>query len=900
MTAPPAAPAASAILATKLYVPPPRSNAVRRPRLVARMNEGLERSLILVSAAAGFGKTTLLSEWAESSGQPVAWLSLDERDAELPRFLAYLVAALQTIAPGMGSGVLGALQSPQPPPVDILLTALLNEAAAISHPFVLVLDDYHLADAKPIDDALSFLLKHLPPQMRVVVATREDPALPLARMRARGQLAEVRAADLRFNSAEAAAFLNQVMGLNILPEDIAALETRTEGWIAGLQLAALSMQGHKDTAGFIKAFTGSHHFVLDYLMEEVLDRQPPGIQAFLLRTSILDRMCGPLCDAVLHEENPQSTCPGGQATLEYLERANLFVIPLDGERRWYRYHHLFGDLLRQRLLQGTHAAGNSAARVAEYHVRASAWFDENGLEVEAFQHAVAAGDVARAERLAEGRGMPLLFRGAVAPVINWLASLPAEVLDARPGLWVMYASALIFVSQLAGVEQKLQAAEAALQGRKLDEKTRDLIGHIAAIRATMAVTQHDVDTIVFQSRRALEYLHPNNLPVRTATTWTLGYAYLLRGDRAAAGRAYTEAIAISQSIGHFIIHLMATMGLAHVQELDTQLVPAAETYRQALRLAGDPPLPVACDMHLGLARICFEWNDLAAAQRHAEQGAYLARQIAYTDRFVACDLFLARLKLAKGDAAGAASQVAAAEQAVRVHGFVQRIPDVAVVKVMLLLAQGNPTAAVTIADTLGPSICQAKAYIALGNAPAALAVLDSLRQQAEARQWQDERLTVLILEAVALQVGGAQSEGLQVLHLALAMAEPGGYVRSFIDEGPAMVQLLSAAAAQGIMPAYTAKLLAAAAAEERKGKAEPQLAGPSAEQQLVEPLSPREVEILQLVAKGLSNREIGERLFLALDTVKGHNRRIFEKLQVQRRTEAIAKARALNMLPLDW
>ena len=709
------------------------------------------------------------------------------------------MAALQTIAPGIGSGVLGVLQSPQPPPVDVILTSLLNEVAAIPHPFVLVLDDYHLADARPVDDALSFLLKHLPPQMRVVVATREDPALPLARMRARGQLAEVRAADLRFNFAEAAAFLNQVMGLNISPEDIAALETRTEGWIAGLQLAALSMQGHRDTAGFIKAFTGSHHFVLDYLMEEVLDRQPPGIQAFLLRTSILDRMCGPLCDAVLHAETGHDTAKirgsSGQATLEYLERANLFVIPLDGERRWYRYHHLFGDLLRQRLRQSAAAAaGSRGTSVAEYHIRASRWFEENGLEVEAFQHAVAAGDVARAERLAEGRGMPLLFRGAVAPVLNWLASLPAEALDARPGLWVMYASALIFASQLAAVEPKLQAAEAALQGREPDERTRDLIGHIAAIRATLAVTQHDVDTIVFQSRRALEHLNPNNLPVRTATTWTLGYAYHLRGDRGAAGRAYTEAIAISQSIGHFIIHIMATIGLAHVQELDNQLGRAVESYRQVLRLVGDPPLPVACEAHLGLARIFYEWNDLVTAIQHAQQGAYLARQMADTDRVVACDLFLARLKLAQGDGAGAAVLVATAEQAVRLQNFVQRIPDMVAVKVSILLAQGNLAAAAAVADTFGPSSSQARVLIALGDAQAALAVLEPLRQQAEARQWQDERLEILILEAVAFQASGAHSEALQALQVALALAEPGGFVRSFVDEGPAMAQLLAAAA----------------------------------------------------------------------------------------------------------
>ena len=463
------------ILATKLYLPRLRPNVVSRPRLIERLNEGLHRKLILIAAPAGFGKTTLVSEWVEGIERPTAWLSLDEGENDPARFLTYLVAALQTIAATIGEGVLGALQSPQPPPTVSILTALLNDITTIKDPFVLVLDDYHVIDAKPIDHALTFLLEHLPPQMHLVIATREDPQLPLARLRARGHLTELRATDLRFTPSEAAGFLNQGMGLNLSAEDIARLSTRTEGWIAGLQLAAISMQGHQDSTSFITSFTGSHHFVLDYLVEEVLQQQPESIQTFLLRTSILDRMTGSLCDAVLL--NPSGS---GQATLESIEHANLFLVPLDNERRWYRYHQLFADLLRQRLHQRSASSpGDEEGDVTELHSRASVWYEDHGLEIEAFHQAVAANDVARAERLIEGEGMPLHFRGAGAPVLNWLESLPTTVLDARPSLWVTYASALMTTGQTTAVEQRLQAAETALQGTEPDDRPQDLIGRLS-------------------------------------------------------------------------------------------------------------------------------------------------------------------------------------------------------------------------------------------------------------------------------------------------------------------------------------------------------------------------------------------------------------------------------------
>jgi LuxR family maltose regulon positive regulatory protein len=868
---------------------------VLRPRLIERIDEGLPHKLILISAPAGFGKTTLVSEWLAAGGWTAAWLSLDEGDNDPARFLTYLVAALQTVAAqqpqsatgNLGEGLLAVLQSPQPPSTESILTTLLNEVAAIPVNFVLVLDDYHVIDAKPIDDALAFLLERLPPRMRLVIATREDPQLPLARLRAGGQLTELRAIDLRFTHAEAAEFLNRGMGLNLSAQNIAALEARTEGWIAGLQLAALSLQGQQDATSFIKSFTGSHRFVMDYLAEEVLQQQPETIQTFLLRTSILNRLCGSLCDAVVGDASHS-----GQETLEYLEHANLFIVPLDNERRWYRYHHLFAELLRQRLDRSlAPAVGNEGPGVVELHIRASEWYEDNGLEIEAFHHAAAAGDVERAARLVEGKGMPLIFRGAAAPVLTWLESLSAAALDARPSLWVLYGSALLFASQVAGVEEKLQAAEAALQGVERDAETRDLIGHIAVIRATLSAVRQDVETTIAQSRRALEYLHADNLPVRTATTWTLGVAYQVQGDRAAAERAFTEAGATAGAIGHYIIALLATSGLGNIQEADNRLHQAAETYGRVLQMAGDPPLPAAYEAYLGLARIDYEWNDLDTAGERAAQSAQLARQIANTDRSILCETFLAHVKRARGDVAGATAALAAAEQSALRHPVARRTADVAAAQAQASFERGDLEAAERLAQTHKLPIIRARVHLARGETAAALAALEAGRREAEQRDWADERLRAMVLQAVALRAHGEEGRAIGALVDALALAEPGGFVRIFIDEGRPMAELLTRMKDEGgRMREYVHRLLAAF---EKQTDVHPSSLIP---QPLIEPLSRRELEVLQLIARGLSNHEIGEQLFLALSTVKGHNRNIFDKLQVQRRTEAIARARELGLL----
>lgn len=696
------------LLVTKLYTPPRRAALIPRPRLTQRLDAGLGGRLTLVSAPAGFGKTTLVADWSAGCGRPVAWLSLDEADNEPGRFLLYLAAAVGTVIPGAGQGVIAALQSPQPPPTDVLLTALANEVAAANVPFVLVLDDYHAITTSATDDTLAFWLDHLPPPAHVVVITREDPRLPLPRLRARQQLTELRAPDLRFTPDEAAGFLTQTMGLALSPADAARLGSRTEGWVAGLQLAALSLQHHPDTGGFIDSFSGSHRFILDYLIEEVLARQPLSVQTFLIRTAVLDRLTGGLCDALLGEAELS-----GDEMLAHLERANLFIVPLDDERRWFRYHHLFRELLLQTLTRTMGAHG-----VAALHTRASRWFESNGLDGEAFHHAVASGDIDHATRLVEGDGMPLVFRGVVAPVLAWLDGLPKPELDARPVLWVIYASAMLFASKLAAAEPLLQAAEAALHGAPDDTYTRDLIGHIASIRATVAVSQHDADTIMAQSQRALEHIAPGNLPVRAAATWSQGYAHQLRGDLDEAERAYTAALAVSERINHRIIVLMATQGMAMVQEARHEIEQAADSYRRVIELAGDPALPASCEAHLGLARIAAARGDWAEAQARAHEAVRLARQLDSTDRAAASEAFLAEV--------------------------MGRTP---------LAAQGIP-----------------------------------------------------------------------------------------------------------------------------------------------DPLTGRELEVLRLIADGLSNDQIGGRLFLALDTVKGHNRRIFEKLNVRRRTEAVARARGLGLI----
>jgi LuxR family transcriptional regulator, maltose regulon positive regulatory protein len=867
------------VLTTKLYIPRVSHKTVLRPHLVGRLNDGLTRRLILISAPAGCGKTTLVSEWIASSEHSAAWLSLDEGDNDLARFLTYFIAALQTIANHVGQGLLSVLQSPQLPPIDSLLTILLNDIATIQDNFLFVLDDYHVIEAGQVNDAITFLLTHLPSQMHLVMVTREDPHLPLARLRARGQLTELRIADLRFTPSETSEFLNEIMGLHLSGDNIAALEEHTEGWIAGLHLAAISMQGHSDVNGFVRSFAGSHHFVMDFLVEEVLQQQPDYVQTFLLRTSILNRMSGSLCNAILLDTS-------GQETLEHLQRANLFILALDDDRRWFRYHHLFAQLLKQRLQQSI-GSENTEDFINELHIRASQWYEDNGLDLEAFHHAAAGKDIERVERLCDGKGIPLHLRGAVTAIVNWLASLPTSVLDARPSLWWRYAAMLLVIGQTTGVEEKLDAAESILQRTGIVD--RHLIGRIATARAVLALTRYDVETMLIQSHRALEYLPAPNLSTRANVHWTLGLAHCYRGDRSAGRKALTEAISLSGKSGDTFITILATLALGNLEEMENNLYLAAEIYQQNLVMAGDQPLQIVSESHLGMARVLYEWNDLDGAEQHAQKSLRLARQFdSVIDRFILSEVFLARVKLARRQVTDAAALLSRAERLARQRGFVHRIPEIAAAQVQVLLHQGDLAGANTLAHAHNLPLSRVRVLLARHDVVAALALLELLRQQTESNGLQDEQLKVMILQTVALYVNGERDRALQLLRDLIVLAEPGGFIRLFVDEGLPMVNLLSEASNADIKPDYVHRLLEAFEAENQRRT--------EISQPLIEPLSRREIDVLYLIAQGFSNQEIGERLFLALDTVKGHNRRIFNKLQVQRRTEAVARARELGLI----
>jgi LuxR family maltose regulon positive regulatory protein len=867
-------PVSELALASKTYIPTPRPTLVRRPRLVQVLNSGLDRALTLISAPAGSGKTVLAIEWAASCGRPTAWLSLDEGDNDPAGFLSGLIACLRTVSADIGAGAAAELLSACAQPTESLLSALLDDIAELPAACLLVLDDYHCIQARPVADAIAFLLEHRPPQMHMAVVTRQDPDLPIARLRARGQLTELRAADLRFTRAETAEFLNHAMGLDLPADYVAALEARTEGWAAGLQLAAISLQGRQEAGEFIKSFTGSNSFVTDFLMVEVLRRQPEDLVRFLLRTSVLDRLCGPLCDAVA-----AAPAGSGQETLEHLERANLFLVPLDSERRWYRYHRLFADLLRQRLRR----SGEESA--AELHLRASRWYEDNGLEVEAFRHAAAAGDLDLAGRLIDGKGMPLHFRGAMAPVLHWLESLPATAMKSRPSLWVAYASALMMSGSPGRVEARLRAAETALRGVEPDAKTRDLKGRIAALRAMAAVVSGEVETVLGQCQRSLELLGQDNLAFRTFTALAQAYALQFQGQAAEARRATMDVLSEAQASGNLMCALAAASSIGLAQEAENLLHPAADTYRSMLRMVGDPSHMGNYTAHLGLARISYEWNDMDAALQHAQQAAGLVAQIE-CESPAAPDVLLARLKLARGDAAGAAALLERAAESAHRPGFGEQVPEVTAARVLVLLHRGKTKAAAHLAQESGLPAAVARVRLAQGEPSAAIAVLDPLLTQMETGGPGSERLRLMALASLALHAGGKKEAAVRLLGTALKLAEPGGCVRLFLDEGAPMAGLLSDALAHGLASEYGEKILTAF---EPRG-----LAGPDGWASM-EALSRRELEILGLIAKGLSNQEIADRLFISLSTVKGHNLSIFGKLQVQRRAEAIVRARELGL-----
>lgn len=933
------------MLKTKFFVPSKRQPLVLRPRLVQQLNAGLQmgHKLTLVSAPAGFGKTTLVGEWIAdlqlnewgranrqaTGSKRLAWLSLDAGDNDLKRFMRYLVTAIRQAYDDnttIGRTALAMLQSPQLPPVPTIFTSLLNELATAPDTLILVLDDYHLIDAQPVHDALEFFIENSPPAVHVAVATREDPGLPLARFRARAQLTELRAADLRFTLAEAAEFLNRVMGLDLAAADVAALEKRTEGWITGLQLAAISMQGIHDSADFIRSFTGSHRFVLDYLIEEVLEQQSDNVQAFLLQTAILKQLSGPLCDAVTNQTN-------GQETLAMLERANLFIIPLDGERGWYRYHHLFADLLKQ-ILHRT-----SPDMMPDLHMRASKWYEQNNHLPDAIRHALDAHEFERAADLAEVAWEPMNLKYQAVAWLRWVKAIPVELVRSRPVLSVGCGWASLDAGDLEGAETHLRDAErwlaasqnsidptesssgkrAQAQGSEtessIDGDIRALTASVANARAYLAQALGDVNGTIWYTQKALGFLRRQDHFERGLAEVLTGFAFWSSGNLNAAQKAIANAVISMQQEGRLLFVISFTSYLADIMVAQGRLNEARSTYMQLLEIATEadkPDIPERAVLHFGLCELCLQQGQSETAALHLQKGEALGQQYWFAPWYRHWIGARSSALLARGDLDGVIDILVSAERFFYRHP----IPDIRSLDSMLArawLAHGKLGEAlrcvrrqgVTVDDELSylrefEHITLARVLVARyqhghDSINEAAELLARLLGAAEAGSRKGSVIEILVLQALVFEVQDEIHQALAAVERAIVLAEPEGYVRIFAAEGHPMARLLSKALQSGIAPNYVRHLLATCTTDSSFSAEKPSLQ--SANVALIEPLSERELEVLQLIADGLTNRQIAVQLFLTLNTVKVHTRNIYGKLDVHSRTQAVAAARELGLLP---
>jgi LuxR family maltose regulon positive regulatory protein len=881
------------LLATKLHMPRPRAQLVPRTPLVERLQRGVAGPLTLVSAPAGFGKTTLLAQWLAQSGIPVAWLSLEAEDNDPTRFLSYVIAALQTLDARVGT---------------IALAVLTNDLVEGSGgDFALVLDDYHVITAESIQRGMSFLLEHLPPQLHLILATRADPPLPLARLRAKGQLYEVRTADLRFGAAEAGTFLQSVMGLDLPPEAVTALEHRTEGWIAGLQLAALSLRGGTDISSFLAAFTGSHRYVLDYLSDEVLARQPTPVQQFLLHTCILERLSGPLCDAVREQE-------GSQAMLEVLERANLFVVALDDERVWYRYHHLFAEVLR------SHLQYVEPEEVPVLHRRASTWYEQHKLPAEAVQHALAVPDYELAARLIETIVLPTALHGQIDTALGWLNALPEAIVRTRPFLCVYYARLLMFSNQLEAAEARVQDAERGVKHEMPAQQVQNIQGWVCSTRAGIALFSGDIALAVSLARQALELLPESEVIPRAGAILTASRAYELSGDvTPTTEHAVAAATAFIRPSDNPSGVVSSICRLAQLHILQGRLRQAATTYAKVMQSVPQPEMSQTMFssfyFYFGMGDLLREWNELDEAEQHLSQGMALLNESLTVEPSVAVLGYsaLARLEMARGNSREAHATLDILEQVAEQRHFAPHlVTQVAAIQAQLELAQGNLAEAIHWADSSGLSLedddftyLREGEYLTLTRVRIAQAcqdqaspvfqdelhLLDRFLQDAEAKARMNSVLEILVLRALAQEAQGDRTSARSTLERALVQASPEGYIRLFVDEGTPMRLLLRDTQARGIVPEYVATLLAAFG--------EPTASRlPSKVGSLIEPLTEREREVLRLLLAGASNREIARRLVVSVNTVKRHVYNLSSKLGVQSRTQAIARARTLNLLQL--
>lgn len=898
------------IIKTKINLPSSRRRLVVRPHLLASISEGIRQGhrLTLIAAPAGFGKTTVIREWISAGEIPAAWISLDEGDGDPIRFLSYLVVALQTLISGVGDSVLAALQSSQAVSTSDLLVSLLNELAATEDDFVLVFDDYHTVDSPLVDALLAFLVEHLPPAMHLVITTREDPALPLARLRARNQLTEIRTADLRFTETEAAEFLTHVMGLRLSAEELNTLDKRSEGWVAGLQLAALSMQGKADRSAFIRSFSGANPFVLDYLLAEVLQKQPESVQHFLLPTSMLNRLSASLCDAVLQQEHPSA-----QGMLETLERANLFVIPLDDERNWYRYHHLFRDLLRQRI-----SRIYSKQDLAALHIRASVWYEQNGDIGEAFHHAMSAGDLERVARLLESHWLSMDENFQTSTWLGWVNQLPLSVRRLRPVLLTQMGWSYMDAGNAEASEACLKAAEASLKNPHEAltivevEQFRSLPARIAIARAYNAQVQSRFDDTLKYVELAQDLAPHDDEFMQAQAAAILSGTYWASGELDRAFGLMSDWVDAAYRAGNIVFAIAASFGKADILISQGRLRDAMQVYQTTLHWAAIHNAEQhTAHHHLGLGLLHHEMGDDQRATQYLQKAFELGQSTTIVDWAYRKSLAQAQLKEFEGDYDAALNLLDEAAR-VYVRTPIPNLRPVEAFRARIYLKQHRFDKAHAWASKSGLSLHDQPDYlheferltlakIALADAPTEqqlLAVLDLLDAQLTLAQQQNRlcsQIEILTLQALGLHTQGETSQAASALEQALKLAAPEGYLRTFVNEGTAIRRLIddlrSAPGSVGHpLFGWLAGFLQPAQAHQQASRSIHHSSGMS------DPLSERELEVLRLIAQGLSNHEITQTLVVTLSTVKGHNLRIFAKLQARSRTEAVARARAQGLL----
>lgn len=913
-------------LRTKLFIPPVPLELVSRPRLIERIDAGIHRKLSLISAPAGFGKTTLLSEWAHqstvvnpNSHSSVAWVSLDKNDNDLSRFWAHFIAALQTIHLNMDRSVSAMVKSPQKLPAESFLTYLINEMTEKPDRFVLILDDYHLIENETIHHDMTFLLEHLPPQMHLVIAGRVDPPLPTALLRGRGQLNEFTATDLRFTYNETEAFFNDAMKLGVSKLGVKVLENRTEGWVASLQMAAISMRGHNDIQKFIYSFSGSQRYVLDYLTEEVFSQQPADVQSFLLETSILDRLTVSLCNAVTKRDDAMDK-------LDYLEAANLFLVPLDDERKWFRYHPLFADLLRSILKRSPPDLPQML------HHRASQWFEHEGLSAEAIDHALAAEDFEKAANLIESVAVPMItVESKVSTLLAWLIELPDELVATRPWLSISLASTRLAAGRLDDVEPLLRSAEEVLSAIP-EEKTANTIadhsrinGALMILRAYTAWQQGNTLRTVELCHDALKHLPAHETFARAPIALILGVVHAMRGEMKTASQYLEEASNLGQASGNPYAALIAMGCLAEIQVKQGLLRQAAETNRRALRVGaewsdGGDPLPATGYAHISLAQILYQWNKLDEAQQHIVKGIHLTEQCgnALIEQFFYPGIALMKefrsTTYSEQEPTGPGQRISANMH----NSLLSRLFDIWHAR--RSLAQGNLEAVerwaacheIELNGNGLPDLWQefsyltlVRFYIAQGKTEEVDDLLQRMRQRSESEDRTGSVIEILVLQSIALKKEGKLNESLDTLNHALSLAQPEGYIRIFVDEGQAMEDLLHQAAYLGTNPDYTTTLLGCYRGSDLSNSNTP-VAGTklstdttkydSPSSKASGTLSVRELEVLRLMASGASGKQVANELLISVGTAKKHIKNIYQKLDVHKQTTAVTRARELGLI----